>query len=44
MAAGWHRLAWEGRSAAGGRVAAGVYFARLEVGSRALTRRIVLLE
>lgn len=42
--AGPQRVAWDGRDEGGREAAAGVYFARLEYGGRALTRRIVALD
>jgi hypothetical protein len=44
MAAGAHRLTWEGRDAAGRRVAPGVYLIRLEAGPASATRRVVVIE
>jgi hypothetical protein len=41
--AGSHRLVWDGRNAAGSRVAAGVYYYRLETGTLAQSRKIVVL-
>jgi len=41
--AGWHRLRWNGRNSAGGRVGSGVYFYRLESGGEAKTRKLVIL-
>lgn len=38
--AGTHRLEWAGRTDAGDRVPAGLYFVRLEAGGRAETRRV----
>lgn len=44
LAAGRHRLAWDGRDARGGRVAAGVYYVRALEGDRAsAVRRLVRL-
>jgi flagellar hook assembly protein FlgD len=43
MAAGEHRLVWDGRADSGADVVAGVYFARLEIGDFRETARIVLL-
>jgi concanavalin A-like lectin/glucanase superfamily protein/HYDIN/CFA65/VesB family protein/CARDB protein/flagellar hook capping protein FlgD len=42
--AGYHEARWDGRSSAGGRVASGIYFLRLEVGGRKLSGRIVMLK
>jgi flagellar hook assembly protein FlgD len=42
--AGTHTVAWDGRDARGNRVAAGVYFARLEAGGETLARRLVRLD
>jgi hypothetical protein len=41
--AGPHAVTWDGRDAAGAEAAPGVYFARLERGGRAETRRLVRL-
>ncbi len=41
--AGQHRVEWDGRGGDGRRVTAGLYWARLETGGRALTRRVVIL-
>jgi hypothetical protein len=43
-AAGENRIVWNGRDEAGRRVAAGVYFLRLEAGSAAAVRKIVLID
>jgi glucose/arabinose dehydrogenase len=44
-AAGEHRVSWDGRNAAGARVASGVYFARLIVGGAAAdAARMVLVQ
>jgi hypothetical protein len=40
---GSHTLGWDGTDAAGAKVAAGVYYCRLQIGERSLTRRVVLL-
>lgn len=40
---GWHDFEWDGRSDSGKRLAAGVYFLRLNMGSRFWTSRIVSL-
>jgi hypothetical protein len=42
--AGEHRVAWEGRDLAGRRMAAGVYFLRLQAGPGTSTRKVVMLE
>lgn len=42
MAAGQHQVRWLGVDKSGRVVAAGVYFYRLEVGSRTLTRKMIL--
>lgn len=42
-AAGLHELDWDGRDAAGTRVASGVYVVRVRQGAEAVTRRIVFL-
>lgn len=44
LPAGTRAVAWDGRDAAGRRLASGVYICRLETGSAALTRKIVLIE
>lgn len=43
IAAGEHRLAWDGRTESGAAVAPGVYFVKLEVEGRQLTRRIAVV-
>jgi len=43
FAAGAHSIEWDGRDAGGSPVSAGVYFARLAEGKRAVTTRIVRL-
>jgi len=43
LTAGEHLLHWNGRDDAGAVVASGVYFARLDIGGRALTRRFALV-
>ncbi len=40
---GVHTLGWDGTDEAGTRVAAGVYYCRLRIGERSLTRRVILL-
>jgi hypothetical protein len=42
--AGWQTARWDGRSDRGGMVASGVYFCRLEAGSRELSRKVVVLK
>ena len=44
LAAGEHRLAWDGRDAQGQPIAAGVYLYRLQVDDQTLTRKMVKLE
>lgn len=44
LAAGTQAVEWDGRNAAGLALEAGVYFCRLETGSAALTRKLVLIE
>ena len=44
LAAGAHRLAWDGRDAQGQPVAAGVYWYRLQVGDQTHTRKMVKIE
>jgi len=41
--AGYYSLTWDGRSNLGHRVGAGVYFYRLEAGSWAKTRKMVVV-
>jgi hypothetical protein len=41
---GWHEVLWDGRSDRGETVATGVYFCRLTVGSRKLSRKVVVLK
>jgi hypothetical protein len=43
MSAGWHDLAWSGRSRVGGRVSAGIYICRLIVAGRSQDRKVVYL-
>jgi hypothetical protein len=40
---GEHALGWDGADEAGMKVAAGVYYCRLQIGERSLTRRVILL-
>jgi len=42
-AAGRHAIAWDGRNDDGRRVASGIYFFRVESGSEALARKVLLL-
>ena len=44
LAAGAHRLAWDGRDILGQPVAAGVYWYRLQVGDQTRTRKMVKIE
>ena len=44
LVAGEHRLAWDGRDAAGQPVAAGVYWYRLQVDDQTSTRKMVKIE
>ena len=44
LAAGEHRLAWDGRNAQGQTVSAGVYLYRLQVGDQTRIRKMVKLE
>ncbi len=44
LAAGEHRLAWDGRDAQGQPVAAGVYWYRLQVGDQTRTRKMIKIE
>jgi flagellar hook capping protein FlgD len=41
--AGAHVIGWDFRDAHGGSIAAGIYFARLDVGARSLTRKVIHL-
>ena len=41
---GTQRLAWDGRSAAGGRVPAGIYFLRITAGERQVVRKVVRVQ
>lgn len=40
---GEHTLGWDGTDESGTEVAAGVYYCRLQIGERSLTRRVILL-
>ncbi len=44
VSAGWQTATWDGRGDGGERVASGVYFCRLEVGARELSRKVVVLK
>jgi hypothetical protein len=44
LTAGEHSAAWDGRDARGTRVAAGVYFVRLEAAGVVCTRKITVLD
>lgn len=44
LAAGAHRLAWDGRNATGTPVAPGTYFIRMTAGDHAQTERVVVLK
>jgi len=44
FSAGPHTIAWDGRDDGGGRVRAGIYWARMDAAGRQFTRRIVMLE
>ena len=41
--AGAHAIGWDFRDAQGGSIGAGIYFARLDVGARSLTRKVIHL-
>jgi|GEM_PF-342262 len=43
MAAGVHTVAWDGRDAAGHRVSAGIYWARLKATGREITRKVTIM-
>jgi hypothetical protein len=43
MTAGRHAVGWDGRDTAGARVAAGVYYSRLETGNARETRKLVVV-
>lgn len=40
---GEHTLGWDGSDETGMRVAPGVYYCRLQIGERSLTKRVILL-
>jgi len=44
LSEGWQAVTWDGRGNRGQRVASGVYFCRLEVGTRSLSRKVVVLK
>ena len=44
QAAGEHTATWDGTDSSGGRAGSGIYFLRLEAGSRAVTRKAVFLK
>jgi len=44
MAAGSHRVAWDGRDEAGQALPGGIYFYRLTAGKHTLSRRLILLK
>ena len=44
LAAGEHRLTWDGRDAQGQPVATGVYVYRVQVGEQTRTRKMVKIE
>ena len=43
LGAGVHRVTWDGRSRTGSRVAAGVYFLRMDADGQGWTRKILRL-
>ena len=43
MAAGPHRVAWDGRDESGMRVAPGIYFTQLVAGSTKVGRKLVVV-
>ncbi|MFH1502447.1 MAG: C25 family cysteine peptidase [Candidatus Eisenbacteria bacterium] len=43
MPTGWHAATWDGRDSAGNDVSAGMYFYRIEAGSRAASRKMILV-
>jgi hypothetical protein len=43
LGAGWHALAWDGRSRSGSRAAAGIYLLRVIAGTRLFDRRLVVM-
>jgi len=44
LAQGTHTVAWNGRTHGGRGVASGVYFARLQIGTESVNRRVVLIK
>jgi hypothetical protein len=44
LSEGWQTVAWDGRGDGGERVASGVYFCRLGLGGRSLSRKVVVLK
>ncbi|MFH1842315.1 MAG: proprotein convertase P-domain-containing protein [bacterium] len=44
LAAGTHRVVWDGKDGAGSRAASGLYFCRLVVAEQVLTRKMLLLK
>ncbi len=40
---GEHTLGWDGTDETGTKVSPGVYYCRLQIGDRSLTRRVILL-
>ncbi len=44
LAAGAHRVVWDGRNAAGAQVSSGAYFYRLQAGAFVQTRRMMLIK
>ncbi|MBD3348356.1 MAG: T9SS type A sorting domain-containing protein [Candidatus Eisenbacteria bacterium] len=43
MPAGWHTASWDGRDSGGNAVAAGMYFYRIDAGTRTASRKMVLV-
>ncbi len=44
MGAGWHEILWDGRDGAGGQVASGLYFARLQVDGARSVQKLALVK